>query len=426
MTEQEARQLLDNKPRFFYGYVVVVAATSITAVIHTVHYAFGVFFKPMLNEFGWTRAVTSGAFSISWLVQGLLAIAMGGLNDRVGPRVVLTISAFILGLGYVLMSQITTVWQLYLYYAVILGIGLSGTVIPLISTVARWFTKKRNAMTGIVMAGVGTGAFIGPPVANQLILIYDWRLSYIILGSIISVVVVTAAQFLRRDPTKLRQVPYGESEVEEQGLEVEVEGFSLMESIYTWQFWVVFCLFFCFGFCQMPIMVHIVPHATDLGISTTNAANIMAAIGAMSIIGKVVMGNVADRIGNRQVYIICFILMAVAYFWLVLSREVWMFYLFAVIFGLAYAGCSISISPLVAMMFGIRSHGLILGFVHNGFTIGATIGPIVAGYIFDVTDSYHLAFLLCGAVGILGLIFTLVLRPVRRWGGGKRGLAENI
>jgi MFS family permease len=175
---------------------------------------FGVFFKPVLTEFGWTRAATSGAFSLSWIIQGLLAIVMGRVNDRLGPRIVITVCGSILGLGYLLMSQISTLWQLYLFYAVLVAIGMSGTFVPLTSTVARWFVERRGMMTGIVVAGTGIGGLIAPPVANWLISIYDWCVAYIILGSIALVVVVLVAQLLRRDPTQVGQMPYGENKIE--------------------------------------------------------------------------------------------------------------------------------------------------------------------------------------------------------------------
>ncbi len=174
MASHEIPQSPKAEPRFFYGYIVVVAALFIMVAIYGVFYAFGIFFKPVLAELGWTRAMTSGAFSLAWIVQGLLAIGMGGLNDRLGPRLVMTLCGFILGLGFLLMSQISAVWQLYLFYGVIIGIGMAGSWVPLVSTVARWFVKRRNIMTGIVVTGMGIGTLIGAPAANWLISVYDW------------------------------------------------------------------------------------------------------------------------------------------------------------------------------------------------------------------------------------------------------------
>ncbi len=411
MTEKEVRQL-SGSTGYFYGYIVVIAASFIMVVVYGVHYAFGIFFKPVLAEFGWTRALTSGAFSLSWFVHGFLGIILGGLNDRLGPRIVLTICGVLFGLGYVLMSQVGAVWQLYLFYGVIIGTGLGGVYVPLTSTITRWFVARRGIMTGIVAAGIGVGTLIAPPIANWLITTYDWRMSYSILGIVVLAVVVTSAQFLRRDPTIMGQKPYGQHEVTEQEGKTGTGSLSLREALCTGQFWLAFTMFFCFGFGMYAIILHIAPHATDLGISATSAANILAAIGAASIIGKIILGHVCDRSGSKQVYIISFILLSASLFWLVVAEEMWMLYLFVLVFGLAYGGLATAQPPMIAWLFGTRSHGLIYGVCANGFTFGGTIGPIIAGYVFDVTGSYQSAFILCAVIGIIGLILTAVLRPV--------------
>jgi len=365
----------------------------------------------MLTEFGWTRALTSGALSLSMFMQGSLSIIMGGINDRLGPRLVLTMAGLLVGLGYLLTAYIGTVWQLYLFYGVMAGVGMSGVLVPLTSTIARWFVSRRNVMTGIVMGGIGIGTLVAPPVANWLISTYDWRVSYTILGSAVMVVVIAAAQFLKRDPARMSQVPYSGNKEGEQQHRAKAEGFTLREATLTRQLWVVCAMFGCLGFSWFSIMVHIVPHVTDLGISTASAANILAAMGGASVIGNVVLGVAADRIGNKQVCVIGFILVVICLFFLVAVKEVWMFYLFAVGFGIGQGGCSTSESPLIARLFGLSSHGSILGVVSFGFTMGAAVGPLLTGYIFDVTGSYQMAFFICAAVSVVGLVLAAILTP---------------
>ena len=413
MTSQEIQQTHRSKPRFFYGNIVVVAAFFIMAAMSGLHFAFGVFFKPMLNEFGWTRAITSGAISLNMITQGFLGIVMGGLTDRFGPRVVLTICGFLLGLGYLLVSQTSTLWQLYLFYGVIAATGMSGAIVPLVTTVARWFVKSRSTMTGIVLSGIGIGTLIVPPVASRLISIYDWRTSYLILGGLSSMVVILAAQFLKRDPTTVGQVPYAETGGEEPRSKLRIEGFSLKQAVCTRQFWLVSAVFFSLGFSRLSIMVHIAPHAIEMGISATEAANILATIGGLSIIGRIVMGAAADKIGNRLAFIIGFILMSAALFWLVQATETWMLYLFAAVFGLFSFGVAASESPLVAGLFGLSYHGLIFGILGFIYTIGAAIGPLLAGYLFDVAGNYQASFLVSAAVGIIGLIVIILLTPTK-------------
>ena len=164
-------------------------------------------------------------------------------------------------------------------------------------------------------------------------------------------------------------------------------------------------------------MVHIVPHITDLGISAATAANIIATSGGALIIGSIVMGVIACRIGNRQTCIISFILLAAALFWLLTAREVWMFYLLAVFIGFAQGGITPLQSTLVAELFGIKSHGLIMGICSFVLTVGATVGPFITGYIFDLTDSYQLAFLILATIGVIGVILAITLRPAKRLDG---------
>ena len=356
--------------------------------------------------------MTSGAFSLSTILQGVVAIPVGKLTDRYGPRMVMTVFAFFLGLGYLLMSQVNSIWQLYLFYGVLIGIGTGAPFVSLSSTIARWFVKRRALMTGIVMAGIGLGAIIVPPIASWLISNYEWRTAYLILGGTVLVLTLLATQFLRRDPTKVGQMPDGQQETEQQQSQIETKGLSLKEAIGTKQLCIVCSMWLCFGFCLFSIMVHVVPHATDVGISPAGAANIVAIIGMLSIVGKVGMGYATDKIGSKLTWIIGFVTMAIALFWLMVAREIWMLYTFAVIFGFAYGGCASAESPGIAELFGLSSHGVILGLASSFFTIGAAIGPLVAGYVFDVFLSYQTAFLICGVVAILGFILTALLKPI--------------
>jgi OFA family oxalate/formate antiporter-like MFS transporter len=392
---------------------VVVASFFISTLILGLFASFGVFFKPMLTDLVLTRAEISGAVSLSWIMQGLASIAAGRVNDRLGPRIVMTACGIILGLGCLLMSQISTLWQLYLFYGVLIGIGMSGSFVPLTSTVTRWFVKRRSMMTGIVLAGNGVGILLGPLLAAWLISRYEWRLSYIIIGVIALVAVILLAQLLRRDPAQVGQMPYGENKREEKGLEFATKAFPIKEAISTRQFWLLSGMSLCLGFSLQAILVHIVPHATDLEISAINAANILATIGGASVIGRFLLGSAGDRIGNRQVFIIGFALMAASLLWLVSATEVWALFLFAAVFGFAIGGCTTSPPNIVAKIFGLSSHGLILGFTSLGFCLGGAAGPFVAGYIFDFANSYQTAFLVCAAISAIGLILTVLLKQTK-------------
>ena len=412
MIERENLDLAENRqPGFFYGYIVVLAAFFIQAVVGGTMYTFGVFFKPLLTEFGWTRAMTSGAFSVFMLLHGFFYIITGRVNDRFGPRVLLTVCGFLLGLGYLLMSQVGAIWQLYLFYGVIMAVGASGGFVPLISTLARWFVKRRGLMTGIAVSGTGVGMIILPPLANWLITNYHWRFSYLVVGVIALVLIMTAAQFLRRDPSQVGQLPYGADEVKQDSLNSETRGLSFQQAIHTRQFWLFLTILFCFGFGLQTMMVHIVPHATDLGIPAAAAANILAIIGGLTIAGRIIMGGASDRIGNKLSFSIALTLMLIAFSWLLIAEQIWTFYLLAAIFGFGYGGIAALQSPIVAELFGLSSHGVILGFAVFVVTIGSAIGPVMAGHIFDTTNSYQPAFVTCVILIVTGVILTTSLRP---------------
>jgi len=399
------------RPGFYYGYIVVLVAFFILAMIWGTYNSFGVFFESLLAEFGWTRAMTAGAMSLGNLLFGLFCIGTARLCDRFGPRIVIGACGFVLGSGYLLMSRVSTVWQLYLFYGVIIVLGMSA-YIAILSIVARWFVKRRGMMTGIVFSGMGLGTMVFPPLASRLISIYDWRLSFIVIAVIALVIIVLGAQFLKRDPRQIGQLPYGEGKVKPESSVSEARGFYLQEAIHTRQFWLVCGMYFIFLFCLLVIIVHIVIHATGLGISATSAANILVIVGALSIVGMNVMGVAGDKFGNKLAFVTSFMLMTVAFLWLLPAREMWMLYLFAGIFGLAYGGMQVLFSPMVAELFGLGSHGVILATAAFAGTIGGAVGPILAGYIFDVTGSYNLAFLISAIVAAVGFVLTLLLRPI--------------
>ena len=168
---------------------------------------------------------------------------------------------------------------------------------------------------------------------------------------------------------------------------------------------------FAIFFCLLTIIVHIVPHATDLGLPPAIAAGVLATIGGVSMLGRIVLGAWNDRIGGKRSLIICFILLLGSLLWLQVASEAWMLFLFAVVYGLAHGGFFTVISPIVAELFGIASHGVLFGVVMFGGTVGGAVGPFVAGHIFDVTSSYRLVFVILAGVGVAGLILASFLKP---------------
>jgi MFS family permease len=374
--------------------------------------AFGVFFEPFIEEFGWTRAVTSGASALNTIIFGILCIFSAGLSERLGPRWVMTLCGIILGLGYFLMAQITRTWELYLYFGVFVAVGMS-PYIPLLSLVPQWFTTNRGRMNAIVLSGMGLGIMIVPAVASYLISLWQWRSSYLVMAIVTVIVMVGASQFLSGDPNPPLHGKECRGAV---GLaDQRNEGLTLGETIYTRQFVLVCLLYFSFLFCVVSITVHLVIHAIGLGIPATRAALTLSLIGGACIVGMNVMGNIADRFSNKIGLGVSYSLMGVSLVWLIPSHSGWSLYLFSIVFGFAYGGMQVLFSPLVAELFGTRSHGVILGTAALAGSVGAGAGPIVAGYIFDSLGSYTIAFILCAMLAFTGLVSTLLLkkRPQR-------------
>ena len=322
----------------------------------------------------------------------------------------MSFGACFLGLGILLMSTVSHMWQLFLFYSVMFGIGLSTIEITPLSATTRWFARKRGVMTGMVKVGTGTGQVIIPLAASLLITSYGWRTSYVVIGAVAAVLLMFAAQFLRRDPAQMGLVADGRGESQEQKGGPAETGFQVREALRTRQFWVVCFTFLATMFCLLTIMVHIVPHAIDIGISSAAAAGILSTIGGVSIAGRLLVGAAIDRIGNRMTIIICLILLILALLWLQMAKELWMFYLFTMVYGLSHGGLYTVVSPIVAEYFGTRSHGALFGIVFCCSMVGGAIGPVIAGYIFDVTGSYSLAFWIIPAMGALALLSISTLR----------------
>jgi MFS family permease len=402
----------------FYGYVIAIAAFFILLAGYGVRFTYGVFFDPMANDLGWSSATTSAAFSISMILEGIFSFIMGGMTDRFGPRIVLTVSALIVGLGYGLIPLTHSVWQFYIFYGMLVGIGMGGMFVPLVAIIARWFSARRSLMTGLVSSGTGIGMIVISPLAARLIIGYGWRTTFVIMGISILVITIIAAQFLKRDPSTMGLLPYGEkssaqSLASPENSQKNIPGFSFQEAIRTRQFWIIFLMVLWFGFYSTSFNVHIVPDAIKSGMPSLTAASILPVSGAILISGRIGMGMAGDRIGNRRIFLIGFAISTLALCWLVINQYMWSFFLVGAMIGFSSGGVGTAQSPLAASIFGLKSHGLIYGLIGLGFTLGAGLGPLVTGFIVDWTHSYQIAFVVGIAASMAALAFAQRLKPTR-------------
>jgi MFS family permease len=400
-----------NSPRIFYGFIIAIAAFFVLFAAYGVRFSYGVFFKPMAGELGMNAATTSAAYSISFFMEGIFSLISGGLADRFGPRIVLSLSSILVAAGYCLMPLVHSPWQLCLFYGVVLGIGMGAMFVPLVSMTARWFNTRRNLMTGLVSSGAGAGMLVVPSSTAHLIDRYGWRTSFLIIGIAVPVVIFIAAQFMRRDPESIGTVPYGASgKTAAEGS--SALGHALHEALRIPQFWIVFVMSFWFSTFSMAYNVHIVPDAINAGMHPTSAAHILALTGALLLVGRIVLGTIADKTGNKPIFIFCFLLSTAALLLISFMQAHWAFFVLAVMIGFSQGGVGSSQSPLIASLFGLRSHGLIFGFLGIGSTFGAAVGPLLTGYIYDRTGSYHWALLMCAAASLISLIFAFFIRSV--------------
>lgn len=400
-----------NQRPFFYGYVIVFACFVLQGIGIGTYIAFGVFFKPLISEFGWSRATVSGAHSLTFLLMGILGVFTGIVNDRFGPRILMAVTAFFFGVGYFLLSQVQAVWQLYLFYSLIVAMGLCPIdVIPMTVT-ARWFVRRRGIMTGIVKVGTGAGQMAMSLAAGLFILYYGWRHAILLIGLIGAIMLAGAGQLLRRDPAQMGLLPDGGDPPVQGRMKGSEAGLSLREAARTAPFWRFCIMNFLVFSCLLAIMVHIVPHGSDTGLDPLKAAGLLSTIGGMSMGGRLLVGFAIDRIGTRRSMILCFIVLISDFLWLQAADSLWMLYLFAAVYGVAHGAYFTLISPVVAELFGMASHGAILGIAFLSGNLGGCIGPVVAGYVFDRVHSYRPAFLVMVGISVAALLLAAFLKP---------------
>jgi MFS family permease len=206
--------------------------------------------------------------------------------------------------------------------------------------------------------------------------------------------------------------PYGEEELQAANHGAPGINLTLREVLHTRQFWTLSAVYFLIWYATQSAMIHIAPRGVDVGLSVSEAARIVSLIGAASIVGRLTMGSAGDRIGTRKAVILCLLVLTTAMTWLQFANAPWMLYAFAPIYGFAHGGSFAIVSPLVAELFGIRSHASNLGLLFFIGMTGGALGPIITGRIYDVSNSYRSAFTVMLVAAVIGLLLALVLKPV--------------
>lgn len=412
----------ENKPganKLFFGWIILIACVVICVITYCIQYSFGVFFKPLQEEFNWSRAMTSGAFSLFLFSHGAFCLLTGWAADKFGTRKIIAVAGFCIGMGLFMSSKTNAVWQLYIFYGSLLGFGIAGIWTPLNMVVTRWFIHRRGIALGILAAGVGLGLMLSGPVSGILIDSYGWRGSYMIMGILAWVLVISGSYFIIARPEQRGFTPYQKIDVKtNQSTQptistISPKAMTLKEAIKTRNLWLLYGMQILVAFALQMIMAHIVNHATDVGIDKTSARLLLTLIGGLSIAGKLISGYLSDGIGARRMFFVSAFGMGIILLVLIKSSSLWMFYLCAIFFGFFYGGWVPLFPALTSEFFGTKHMGTIYGSVMMMIGVGAPLGPWVAGYLFDHTQTYSVAFLLAAIASFGATGLTLLLKTKR-------------
>ena len=379
-------------------YPVVFGACLTQFTIVGLLFAIGLFFDVFEEEFGWPRTILSGSTSLAILVMGVLAYFGGRLSDRYGPTVVLAATGLLYGVGFALISIVGEPWQLVALFGIFIGLGLATHDVVTLSTIARWFGPRRGMMTGVVKVGTATGQMVLPLLAALLMGIVGWRYAALALGYGAAALLLIAAFSMSAPPEGRSSAAWAER---------RGPPFAVVRRGRT--FWTLCLAQLLFFPSLVTVPLHIAVHGIDLGMTRTAAATLLTLIGAASIVGRMSVGAFSDRIGGRNSYILSLMLLVAALLLLLAVETHWPLFAAVAVYGFAHGGLFTVVSPTVAEFFGTRAHGAIFGGIVFFGTIGAAIGPVMAGRIFDVTGSYDFAFGGLAAMGTVGLALALTL-----------------
>jgi len=384
-------------------YRVVLGCWLTQFTVIGVLFTYGLLFTTLEDEFGWSRTFLSSCVSLAFLMLGIGGIAAGRLSDRFGPGPVLGVSAVFFGLGYVFLSQASEPWVVLVSYGIFVGIGMSTHDVVTLSTIARWFDKRRGTMTGFVKVGTAAGQVAIPPLFAVMIANQGWRAGMLTLGLASLAVLLFAASLVKRpDRPAAVQDKAGNSSAGEPG-----SGFDL-----AWRsrvLWTLCAIQFCFLPSLTTVPVHIAAHGADMGINALNTAWLISVIGASSVAGRVAVGTLIDWLGVKLAFALALAMLFAGLGGILFASSPVLLFAATAVYGIAHGGLFTVVSPTIAAYFGMRAHGSLLGLVAFFGMVGGAIGPFLAGMVHDATDGYALAFGTLAAMALAGLVLVLTL-----------------
>ncbi|MFN0074490.1 MAG: MFS transporter [Chloroflexota bacterium] len=424
-----------------YRWVILGVGFVSQGLCFSVWYAFPILFVAMLAEFGWSRAEAAGAFSILVVTNGVLGPIVGGLVERIGLRLILPAGALILGLGVIGMTTTTDLWQFYIYYGFIggVGLGLCGWI-PTVTNLMGWFPKTLGTASGIISAGTSLSILALIPLLQRVIDTDGWRAAAWILGGLIIAIVAPANALLQRRPPHPadRLSSRGQASVDPSVLDREWVGrpWTLSMALRTRRYWLVFFSFVASTLAAQMVIAHQVAYLVDNGYDASIAAFSLGLVGMGSIVGKLTWGHVSDRVGRECSWGLTATFSIAALGLLILAgsvQSVPILVIFGLLLGIGYS-VGATVNPnIVADLFRGPAFGAIFGALVIGSSIGSALGAWIGGLVFDLTGSYLAAFGLVALSLLLGtfLVWLAAPRKVRRipypirWLAASRSIAEH-
>jgi MFS family permease len=409
-------------PRIFYGWWVALAFSLIVFLSTGIRFSVGPFLKPVVADLGLDRGSFSLVISLSLFLYGAFMPMVGRLVDRMGPRLVCSAGAILLSGAMALTGTVHSLWEFYLYYGVLVALGLAATGhVVAAATLTRWFVKRRGTAISFLSAASMAGMAVLVPASMWLILTFGWRASYMILGAAsLAVTLPLTFWVLKPGPESLGLEPDGARRSPTASMSPSFERTAVSDALRVPSFWLLAGGLFNCGFSMSLLSAHGVPMLTDHGFHDLTASWAIGFLGMTSIAGGMALGVISDRWGRKPVLASVYILRACAFAALFVVREPMALLIIAAIGGLGMSGSLAMTSALTGDIFGRFSVGSIFGLIFLSHQSGAALGSWLAGALFDLTGGYGAAF--AGACALLlvaaGLSLTIDAagRPVRRAG----------
>jgi MFS family permease len=395
------------KFRFFYGWVIVCVGFLSVATFGLIS-SYGTLIRPLESQLHASRTAISAAYSVEMACYALFAALMGWLGDRWGPRATLWLSAVLMGGGFALCSTVHHLWQLYLFVG-LAGAGRSAVFVVSTSTVTRWFVRKRGLAVGATACGIGFGLLVVPPICEHIVSSRGWQSAFLFLGTLAFLTNLIAGIFIKSKPEDLGLKPLGFGEEPSQAARISIREFTLAEILRARAFWAVYLTaIFCYGAEQM-LVVHLVPYCATLGIAAAQASLGLSCLGIGTIVGRIGMGWISDRIGRVHTLMLSCALQMLTTFALMAVRGPGVMYGVAMLVGVGYGGWVVMNVLVLGDFFGLKNLGKAMG-IYLTDAILSGLGPLLGGAIFDATRSYTLALTCAGISCALPILFAFSIR----------------